>query len=191
MHKLESDWTFYYYKQEENKDYQLCINKIGKFSTCEDFWAYYSHIQKPDQLQSVSLQIFRNDSRAVWEDEENQNGGSFLIIVNKTLVNLVWEILVLNLIGEQFPSDVSGIVVAQKKKDYNIQIWQKTNDLSLRLQIATVLMKVLNLPVGSELEYISNQYKMNRKVKNFEQYIIRKEEGKEDLVPVLTKKISK
>lgn len=159
MHKLESNWTFSYYKPESDRNgpsaYESCIHTIGKFSTCEDFWAYYSHIKKPSQVNpGICLHLFRNNMRPMWEDEDHKNGGSFLLRVKKMSIDVAWEILVLNLIGEKFPTDVTGVRLNQKKREFNIQVWHRTSsDNDVRLHIAKILTEIFKLKINSEIEY--------------------------------------
>ena len=110
---------------------------------------------RPEKLpQNVSLQLFRNDTRAMWEDEENRNGGDFLYRVPKKQVNQMWERLALNLIGEQLPEDINGIVVSTRQRVDLIYVWHKTaNNPQTRLDIASALAKVLGLPLKAKIEY--------------------------------------
>lgn len=181
MHKLESPWTFYYYQRPPLNDpqisYEESIHKIGKFSTVEEFWSYYSHIEQPSKIAStLALHLFRNDSRAMWEDEENSNGGFFLIRFPKGNTNYIWEILVLNLIGEQFPPDVVGVVISKRPKFDMIHLWHQTSsDENLKLEIATILWKMLQLPQKMQIDYYPFQNVLTNK-SNHEgtKYIINK-----------------
>ena len=153
--QLNSPWTFYYLQKDPNVSYEDSIHKIGKFSTAEGFWQIYSHMIRPEKLPpNISVQLFRNDARAMWEDEENRHGGDFLLRLPKKQANLIWERLALNLIGEQLPEDINGIVVSTRNRVDLIYIWHKTaNNPEIRLQIANALVKILELPLKSKIEY--------------------------------------
>ncbi|KAK8870358.1 hypothetical protein M9Y10_008239 [Tritrichomonas musculus] len=177
-HNLNSPWTFYYFEkanpQNPDDTYDKCIHKIAKVYTAEEFWHYYSHINKPDQLEPrFSLHFFRNDSRAMWEDPENQNGGAFFYKVNdKSQTKYLWERLLLNLIGEQLNEDIIGVVVTPRPKLDFIYIWHKTAESEeIRLEICRQLQNLFELPLQFTIGYnIFNQ-------KNHEQrlnYIITK-----------------
>ena len=169
MHKLETPWTFYYYQRPPLNDtkisYVESIHKIGKFSTVEEFWSYYSHITQPGKIApTLALHLFRNDSRAMWEDEENSKGGFFLIRFPKGNINYIWEILVLNLIGEQFPSDVVGVVVSKRPKFDVIHLWHQTSsDENLKMEIATILWRILELPQKTQIDYYPFQNVLTNK----------------------------
>lgn len=158
-HPLETPWTFYYFQRpppnSPDMNYEESIHKIGKVYTCEQFWSIYSHIIHPDKLPvTIALHLFRGDSRAMWEDPENRNGGSFLIRLQKGQVNFFWEKLLLSLIGEQFPSDVNGAAVSVRSKGDLLYIWHRTaSDEAVRLEICRTLWKELNLPVKTKIDY--------------------------------------
>ncbi|OHT06049.1 Eukaryotic translation initiation factor 4E-4 [Tritrichomonas foetus] len=178
-HLLATPWTFYYFEKSEqpNSDisYDKCIHKIGKVSTIEEFWHYYSHIIRPDKLsQNISLQFFRNDSRAMWEDPENCNGGSFYCQIPKGQTKFFWERLLLNLIGEQFPMDVIGVVVTVRQKFDFIYIWhQTTTDDHVKIEICRVLQDVFELPLNSKIGYNT----FNPKLQEHQQQFIIQHDG--------------
>jgi len=173
-HKLNSPWTMYFFQRpEDGKDYAQGIHKIGKFSTCEEFWSIFSHVISPDKLPIASaLQMFREDNRAMWEDEQNRNGGSFLIRFSKGLIPYYWERLVLGLIGEQMSSDVVGVIASPRQKYDLIYLWNKTsNDPNLRLQICAEISRLLELPNRTRIEY-SPFASNNTNSKSTVQYVI-------------------
>ena len=153
--QLNNPWTFYYLKKDPTVNYEDQIHKIGKFSTAEGFWQIYSHMIRPEKLsEKVSIQLFRNDSRALWEEGENVHGGSFLVRVQKKYLNVKWEKLVLNLIGEQLAEDINGVVVSTRQRVDFIYVWHKNaSDPAVRLAVADALAKVLELPLKNKIDY--------------------------------------
>ncbi|OHS97214.1 Eukaryotic translation initiation factor 4E-4 [Tritrichomonas foetus] len=158
-HNLHTPWTFYYFEKSEQQNskeaYDKCIHKIGKVHTIEDFWTYYSHIVRPDKLEpNISLHFFRNDSRAMWEDPENQQGGAFFCNIEKEQTKYLWERLLINLIGEQFPEDVIGVVVTTRPKFDFIYVWHQTSaNEEVRLEICRKLEKIFELPLHYKIGY--------------------------------------
>jgi translation initiation factor 4E len=178
-HPLHSSWTFYYFQRPppnaQEIPYEDSIHKIGKFSTCEDFWSFYSHLVRPDQLNhTIALHLFRNDSRAMWEDPENRHGGSFRLRFAKGQVALAWEKIILNLIGEQLPADVVGAVVSPRAKMDLLYLWhQRGEDEALRMHIVADVQRVLDLPVRTKIDYSPfDEMLANSMQKNFIQYVI-------------------
>ena len=160
VHPLAEPWTFYYYStsaaKKNDKDYSKCIQKIAKVATVEDFWAVYSHTLIPSKLKAnCALHFFRGDSRAMREDPENTNGGTFFIKLIRGHASQQWEKLLLEFIGGNMDPDVIGAVVSVRIDNERIMVWNRTsNNPELRLKIVNQLYKCLNLPFKSKIEYL-------------------------------------
>lgn len=109
----------------------------------------------PDKLRpDISLQMFRNDIRAMWEDESNRNGGSFRISVQRGQVAMLWEKLLLGMIGEQLPADVTGVVVSNRQRGFSLAVWHATAENEIvRLEIANKLAETLGLGLKTRIDY--------------------------------------
>ncbi len=132
MHSLSNSYTFLFQSSSKDKTaWQDSQKSIGGFESvevnfkCQEFWAYYQHLEKLDQLPlDCGFQVFKNPIKPMWEDEANQNGGRFLLRVKKNYANYFWENLILWLIG-QSSSDVCGLVSNVKEHEVLISIWVK------------------------------------------------------------------
>jgi translation initiation factor 4E len=90
----------------------------------------------------------------MWEDPEHLQGGSFLIRLPRARICKLWERLLLNLIGEQFPQDVTGAVVTCRTNVGLLYLWHSTATAEkLRMKIAKTLVKVLKLPNKTVIKY--------------------------------------
>lgn len=162
-HPLASPWTFYLYAtnkaERAAQDYLQCIQKIAKVNTVEDFRAVYSHTIPPSRLKpNTALHFFRGDHRAVREDKENENGGTFFIKLLRNHASQEWKKLLLDFISESINEDVIGAVVSVRNDNERILVWNKTSsDPTIRLAIANQLAKCLNLPFKSRIEYLAHQ----------------------------------
>ena len=162
----------------EDSAYEDSIHKIGRFDTCEGFWRYFSHLTRPDRLSSsVSLQMFREDIRALWEDPVNRNGGSFLLKFSnkaRSRTTQCWEKLLLNMIGEQLPSDITGAVVSSKANGGLVYVWHRTSsDEEIKENIVRGLAKALDLPDGTKIDYYAfDDINVTKTVKNSYQYVL-------------------
>ena len=157
QHPLQSEWTFYFFERPNTpEEWEESIHPIGTFSTCEMFWAYYSHIMSPDQLyQDFAIQLFKEGYQAMWESESIKNGGYFTIrIKDSKQIRHYWEKLILNMIGEQLGNDPIGAVVSKRtraKKDgtediwYTIELWLdfRIDDQDTRSRHKFDMMKLL------------------------------------------------
>ena len=110
------------YLKETNKNtikYESQIKKLSEFDTLEDFWSIYQHIKQPDKCnQDVEYFLFKNSIKPMKEDESNKNGGKLILKCNKGYTSIIWEEIILNLLGDNFPKDIfdkiNGIIFCSK-----------------------------------------------------------------------------
>lgn len=160
-HPLSYSWKFYYYERPANmEDYIKSIHEIGSFKTIEEFWSYYSHMIRPDKLkQDYSIQMFKEDYKAMWEDENIKNGGQITIRLKKNMFNFAWEKLVLNMIGEQISESIIGAVASSKQRGDSIELWldfkssDPTSKEAEKLDIFRILIDKLNIEGKLRFEY--------------------------------------
>ncbi|KAH0790559.1 Eukaryotic initiation factor 4E family protein [Histomonas meleagridis] len=169
-HKLSDEWSFYGFTMpssdetnETEESYSNHIKLLARFSTVEEFWASYSHIIRPSSLPNHgALHLFRGTSRAMREDPEHINGGSFLFRVSKGMASYYWEQLILALIGGRLDDDVIGILISARPKFYNISIWQKNaGDEALRLEICKKFCECIHLPLKTRIDYTKHNTVIN------------------------------
>ena len=112
----------------DSTEYENQVKKIGEFDTIEDFWSLYQHIKKPDNCkQGIEIQLFKDPIRPMWEDEYNKKGGKLSLKLNKGYTTIIWEELILGIIGNILPKEINeginGIVFSPKKESNILQIW--------------------------------------------------------------------
>ena len=91
----------------------------------------YSHIVRAEKIQgSVDIMLFRDGIRPMWEDESNRAGGKWTLRLRKHGASLLWEELVLAMIGEQFDvgTEVCGAVLSVRYHDDTLSVWHRTAD---------------------------------------------------------------
>ena len=163
LHRPFVFW-FSFYKQSLNRKkkegfkYEENINKICSFSTIEDFWAFYQHMIRPEQLPiGCDFFLFQESIKPMWEDEANKAGGRFILKVKKQYGNKFWEDLILAFIGEQYDGNemICGLNASVKEKEVILSVWLKKmeeND-ERREEIKKSLRKILGLSEKVEIEY--------------------------------------
>jgi translation initiation factor 4E len=157
-HKLGHEWSMHaFFKSASNPsdDYLDNTHLLGTFHTVEGFWALYSHLKRPKDLDPpTDYQLFRKGIRGIWEDDENIHGGKWMIRIKKEYSSYYWERLTLALIGEQFPVDVVGAVISVRFQEDIISLWNKTGAVAdVRQEIRCQICTSLQLPSDCKLEY--------------------------------------
>ncbi|KAH7975844.1 hypothetical protein HPB52_006189 [Rhipicephalus sanguineus] len=127
-------------------EYTASLKKIYTVNTVQGFWAVLHHIPDVCELGlRHTYHLMRGQRRPLWEDPENQRGGTWRIRCHKKHTPAVWKELILAAIGEQFAEDVRpgddicGVSVCVREKDDIVQLWNADAHLS---EGATVLSRV-------------------------------------------------
>ncbi|KAI1234189.1 hypothetical protein IHE44_0003906 [Lamprotornis superbus] len=77
-------WALWFFKNDKSKMWQANLRLVTKFSTVEDFWALYSHIQLASKLAAgCDYSLFKDGIEPMWEDSQNKRGGRWLITLAK------------------------------------------------------------------------------------------------------------
>ncbi|XP_065411264.1 eukaryotic translation initiation factor 4E type 1B isoform X1 [Chrysemys picta bellii] len=83
-HPLQNRWALWFFKNDKSQTWQANLRLVTKFSTAEDFWALYSHIQLASKLTSgCDYSLFKDGIEPMWEDNRNKRGGRWLITLAK------------------------------------------------------------------------------------------------------------
>jgi translation initiation factor 4E len=66
----------------------------------------------------------------MWEDEGNRNGGKISVKLKKDYTTIIWEEIILALIGGVLPQtakdEINGVVISIRKEFNLLQVWFKT-----------------------------------------------------------------
>merc|ERR1719231_648919 len=93
QHPLQYAWSFTYFKKVANKSYEDSTFTLGTTRTVEDFWRLYVHLRRPvDERPTVcDYHVFRDGIKPMWEDENNVNGGKWIVRLKKGVAARYWE----------------------------------------------------------------------------------------------------
>lgn len=141
---LSSTWTLWTSKWKGKPNVQY----LSRFDTIQSFWQKFREYT-PDSLADKSyLHIFKDGMAPLWEDPHNVNGGHFkltAIVPEGSLV--MWQSIVLNMIGEQFPTNncINGVSIVVHGVGNNlIKVWLNTTDKETVALTKSFLMNILN-----------------------------------------------
>jgi len=154
LHPLEFEWSFWFDKRQVNgrrqkgemAHYETNLRSIGNFGTVEDFWRYFHHIVKPTEMEvNANCHLFKTGIKPMWEDPTNAGGGKWVAVFrgDRSILDQIWENVVLSMIGETFGVDsneICGAVCSRRKKGDKIAVWNRSkNDEAAIMQIGYVL----------------------------------------------------
>lgn len=67
-HRLQYTYGLWYIGKTNYQQYDLTLKKIGRFASVEQFWALYSHLVRPSDLNSPSdFFLFKDGIKPMWE----------------------------------------------------------------------------------------------------------------------------
>ena len=135
----------------DSSEYESQVKKIGEFDTIEDFWSIYQHIKKPDKCkQGIEIQLFKDPIKPMWEDEYNKKGGKLTLKLNKGYTTIIWEELILGIIGNILPNEISeginGIVFSSKKESNILQIWFRDYNKNYYAELEQCIRDLIQIP---------------------------------------------
>ena len=70
------------------------------FSTVEDFWSVYNHIEQVSKLGTgCDYSFFKTGIKPMWEDESNKFGGRWIINIEKWqkaagIIDKIWFVFI-------------------------------------------------------------------------------------------------
>ena len=94
-HRLQSSYTLWFSRKPAGKqaqnNFEQNLKLIATFASCEQFWKIYSHLVRPDDLQSpADFHVFKEGIKPMWEDEANRFGGKWIVRLRKGLSSRCW-----------------------------------------------------------------------------------------------------
>lgn len=156
IHPLEHQWSFWYLKNQQGKDWQENLMKLATFGYVEEFWALFNHLRVASRLPpSCDYMLFKNSILPCWEDPQNSSGGRWVLYFSKSEqvylnLDVCWLAAMLALIGGQFAQDtnyVNGVVLSARKSCDRIALWTSAyHDQQLIFRIGRRMRELINIP---------------------------------------------
>ncbi|KAI1328848.1 translation initiation factor eIF4e [Xylariaceae sp. FL0255] len=169
-HALRDTWVFWYRppitKANGIIEYDKTIHAMMSVKTAEEFWVAYSHLKRPSALPTVSdYHLFKKDIRPIWEDEENKQGGKWILRLKKGVADRYYEDLVMACVGDQFgdeTDELCGIVLSMRNGEDVLSIWTRNTGQKV-LKIRETMRRVLNCPPDTRIEFRSHDASMQQR----------------------------
>ena len=138
-------------QNQNNVQYESQIKKISEFDTIEDFWAIYQHLKTPDKCEpGIDIHLFKEPIKPLWEDDSNKNGGKLTIKCNKGYTSIIWEEIILGLLGclirKDLSDEINGIVFKSKQDCNLLEIWVKISDKNNYSQLEQSIRDLIQIP---------------------------------------------
>jgi len=141
---LSSTWTLWTSKWKGKPNVQY----LSRFDSIQSFWQNFREYSPESLADKSYLHIFKDGMAPLWEDPHNVNGGHFkltAIVPEGSLV--MWQSIVLNMIGEQFPTNncINGVSIVVHGVGNNlIKVWLNTTDKETVALTKAFLLNILN-----------------------------------------------
>ena len=130
INNLNTSWTYWFHKYNDNKWDLESYTKLYKFDSVEEF-AALQIILKPKHIQNGMFFLMRNDIEPMWESKDNIDGGCFSFKLYKQEIPETWKILTTKLVNESILKDknnhmlINGMSISPKKTYSIIKLWLK------------------------------------------------------------------
>ncbi|ORY71673.1 translation initiation factor eIF 4e-like domain-containing protein [Pseudomassariella vexata] len=176
-HALLDTWVFWtrppISKANGYIEYEKTIHPIAQAQTAEEFSAIYKHLKPPSALPVVTdYHLFKKGVRPIWEDDENKQGGKWVLRLKKGIADRYWGLIQLACIGGQFGEGeddvVNGAVLSVRNGEDIISIWTASTGQRV-LKIRDTMRLVLACPSDTRFEFKSHDESMQQRASIDEQ----------------------
>lgn len=168
QHGLQNSWVLWYTNKALKTDnYEEKIMPLGEFSSCEEFWALYSHLLRPSRMPlATDYHLFKKGIKPMWEDINNRGGGKWMLRLRKEHTNRLWEDMLLATIGEQllaeYPDEICGTVISIRHQEDILALWNRTaRDDVIKKRLEERIRLVLGLADNVIMEYKEHDKSMD------------------------------
>lgn len=135
LHSLQSNWTLWFHKCDDNKWNFESYNKLASFQNIEDF-SIISNALDEIHIENSMLFLMRDNIKPMWEADENKDGGCLSFKIYKKSIYNSWNQLSYFLIGENILKEesefqkVNGISISPKKTFSILKIWFQDKNIN-------------------------------------------------------------
>lgn len=104
------------------------VKNVMSIRTPADFVTMYSKLHKPKDLRNgCEVYFFKEGIRPLWEDPQNEQGGSFFMHIKKTFANRIWENILFSVVAQDTEEVrlINGIIIRVLTLEVVFFMWTK------------------------------------------------------------------
>jgi translation initiation factor 4E len=163
-------WTLWYMartnKHSQNtSSYENYVNPVCTVDSVDSFVRIWSHIHRPSTLPaSTDLHLFKEGIKPVWEDPNNEQGGRWVLRLQKGLADRLWEHLGIAIVSGLFEDNkatatnsddlMCGVVIGVRYQEDVVSIWTRnSSDVDGNVRVKERFLNILQLPTNTLMEY--------------------------------------
>lgn len=132
------------------------VKNVVSIKTPADFITVYSRLKKPkDLINNSELYFFKEGIKPLWEDPENEQGGSFFMHIKKTFANRMWESILFSVIAQNTDEVklINGIIIRVLTLEVVFFIWTKRITKEQEAKMIAWLRETAGLSTKIKLEF--------------------------------------
>ncbi len=126
--ELDSAWTIWAHLPHDQDWSMASYTPIMRVSTVPELWGIVN-VLPVGLMTDMMLFLMKDDTKPIWEDPMNSQGGYFSYKVTNKNVGDAWRALMLRIAGgtlstdETFYQGITGISISPKKGFCIIKLW--------------------------------------------------------------------
>lgn len=135
---LNTPWTIYIH-ENFNKDWSLdSYKQVWKIHTILDFWTFFNNFRN---LGGYQFFLMRGDTKPVYEDSVNKEGGSYSYIIPGQNVFNTSMFVMMKMIGETILDEsedfnnITGMSLVPKRTTSILKVWIKNKNHKVELKL--------------------------------------------------------
>ena len=132
------------------------VKNVVSVRTSGDFITMYSTLRKPKDLKNgCELYYFKEGIKPLWEDPENENGGSFFMHIKKTFANRIWENILFSVAAQNSEEVrlINGIIIRVLTLEVVFFIWTRKITKEQEAKMITWVKETAGLSNKIKLEF--------------------------------------
>lgn len=181
---LQFAWTMfiggYIGPNHTTAEYVSALDELCQFHTVKDFWSWFNNIPKASELKpGRTYHLMKTGIFPVWEDRENENGGTIVLRFAINEIDEAWQSLCLLTIGGLLDNHLSsidshdkvcGISVGMRTNEAVLSIWNASASTFAKNKIVPYIVNIVKPQQCKQTRsqvIKATMYQVHRQLENF------------------------